>query len=157
MGFWFSFSNIVGYGADFHANTALGRFITAGLYLLSLTLVASCTANLASNLTISKSNDIVSRLDDLKNGKVLYSHIRIYVGTSMEDIYLNEISKGKRNFYRIQTSEQMYNALLAEIIDVRIVDSGEGEYVSNNIRCSLTLVGTDFYAVEMGIVMPEQS
>ncbi len=52
MSMWYSFGNLVGYGVDFHAQTAAGRIITAGLYVLSLILVATYTANLASDLTI---------------------------------------------------------------------------------------------------------
>ncbi|CAF1357455.1 unnamed protein product [Rotaria sp. Silwood1] len=56
----YSFGNIVGYGVDFNVNTA------AGLYVLSLILLATYTVNLTSDLTISKSN-IISGIDDIEN------------------------------------------------------------------------------------------
>ena len=46
MAIWYSIGNIMGYGADFHVTTASGRLLTVALYILSLVLVASYTANL---------------------------------------------------------------------------------------------------------------
>ena len=69
--------HIIGYGADFHVTTAAGRLLTVGLYILSLVLVAAYTANLASDLTISKSQDIISGIDDIKNGKIPFNRIGI--------------------------------------------------------------------------------
>ncbi|CAF4761377.1 unnamed protein product, partial [Rotaria sp. Silwood2] len=62
MSIWYSFGNIVGYGVEFNARTAGGRFLTGGLYVLGLILVASYTANLASDLTIAKTQFVVSGL-----------------------------------------------------------------------------------------------
>ncbi|CAF4324892.1 unnamed protein product, partial [Rotaria sordida] len=46
MSIWYCFGNMVGYGVEFDARTAGGRLLTAGLYILSLIIVASYTANL---------------------------------------------------------------------------------------------------------------
>jgi hypothetical protein len=69
MGMWYSFGTIVGYGADFHVTTAAGRLFTLGLYILCLVSVAAYTVNLASDLTISKSKDIINGIDDIKTGE----------------------------------------------------------------------------------------
>ncbi|CAM4807772.1 unnamed protein product [Rotaria magnacalcarata] len=90
MSLWFSFGNMVGYGADFHANTASGRLITAGLFILCLMLVASYTANLASDLIISKSQGTISGIDDIKSGKIPFNRVGVRVGTASEDYYLRE-------------------------------------------------------------------
>ena len=144
--------HIVGYGADFHVRTAAGRLLTLGLYILSLVLVAAYTANLASDLTISKTTGIISGIDDIKNGKLPFSRIGILSGSSIEDYYLREISGGSRNFYPL-TSEMKYMiVLLNNIIDASIMDAGVVEYATNNIYCNLTLVGADFDKSAFGIV-----
>ncbi|CAF4722501.1 unnamed protein product, partial [Rotaria sp. Silwood2] len=43
MSMWYSVSTIMGYGADFHVQTAAGRLLTVGLHMLSLVLVATYT------------------------------------------------------------------------------------------------------------------
>ncbi|CAF4395232.1 unnamed protein product, partial [Rotaria sordida] len=94
MSMWYSIGTIMGYGADFHVQTAAERLLTIGLYLLSLVLVATYTANLASDLTISKSKDSISGIDDIKNGKISFSRIGILIEASVEDYYLREVSEG---------------------------------------------------------------
>ncbi|CAF4306399.1 unnamed protein product, partial [Rotaria sordida] len=148
--------NIVGYGVEFNASTAAGRFLTAGLYILSLIVVASYTANLASDLTIAKSQSIISRIDDIKNGKIPNGRIGIRVGTASEDYYLSEISGGNKNYYPLSTQQQMYDELLAGTIDVSFLDDGIAQYATNNIYCNLTLVGDGFDVGIFGIVTPKQ-
>ncbi|CAF3311775.1 unnamed protein product [Rotaria sp. Silwood2] len=95
MNVWYSFGNIAGYGVDFNVNTAAGRLLTAGLYVLSLILLATYTANLTSDLTISQSKDIIYGIDDIKNGKILSDRIGVLVDTAVEEYYLKEISFGR--------------------------------------------------------------
>jgi hypothetical protein len=104
----------------------------------------SFSPNLASDLTISKTNGIISGIDDIKNGKLSYSRIGILVGSALEDYYLQEISNENRNFYPVKTEQDIYNCLLNNIIDASIINVGIGEYITSNIYCNLTLVGTDF-------------
>ncbi|CAF3849635.1 unnamed protein product, partial [Rotaria sp. Silwood1] len=156
MSIWYSFGNIVGYGVDFHVNTAAGRLLTAGLYMLSLILVATYTANLASDLTISKSKDIISGINDIKNGKIPHNRIGIRIGTVSEDYYLREISSGSRNYYPLKSRQDLYDSLLAGIIDASFMDIGTGEYITNNIYCNLTLIEDDFDKGVFGIVTPKE-
>ncbi|CAF1281133.1 unnamed protein product [Rotaria sp. Silwood1] len=156
MSMWYSFGNIVGYGVDFNVNTAAGRLITVGLYVLSLILVASYTANLASDLTISKPKSIISGIDDLKSGKIPFNRIGIFTGTASEDYYLREISEGSRNYYPLESREELYNSLLANIIDAAFMDIGVAEYDINNIYCDLTLIGEGFDKSVFSIVTSKE-
>ena len=152
MSTWYSFGTIVGYGVEFGAITAAGRLITASLYILSLILVASYTANLASDLTLSKSKSMISGIDDLKNGKIPLHRIGIIPGTAQEDYYVREISKGIRNYYKVASHNELYESLLTGIIDAALVDSGSVEYVTNNLYCNLSFVPEDFEKGVFGIV-----
>ncbi|CAF5099657.1 unnamed protein product, partial [Rotaria sp. Silwood1] len=152
MSIWYSFGNIVGYGVEFHITTAAGRLLTAGLYILGLILVASYTANLASDLTIAKSKYIISGLDDIKNKKIPFDRIGILVGSVSEEYYLREISKGSRNYYPLSSPSDMYSSLARGIIDAAFEDNGVATYITNNIYCNLTLVGNDFDKSVFGII-----
>ncbi|CAF1188368.1 unnamed protein product [Rotaria sordida] len=156
MSMWYSIGTIMGYGADFHVRTAPGRLLTIGLYLLSLVLVATYTANLASDLTISKSKDTISGIDDIKNGKIPFSRIGILIESAEEDYYLREISGGVRNYYPLKTKNELFSSLLNNIIDASILDISAIEYYTNNIYCNLTLAGKDFAPSSYGIVYPKQ-
>ncbi|CAF4502808.1 unnamed protein product [Rotaria sp. Silwood1] len=157
MSVWYTFGNLVGYGAGrLHPKTPAGRLLTAGLYILCLVLVASYTANLASDLTISKSKNIISGIDDIKSGKISSNRIGIRVGTAMEEYYLREISNGNRNYYPLKSQQDIYDSLLNNIIDVSIHDAGAAEYVINNVYCNLTLVGEGFDKSVFGIITPKQ-
>ncbi|CAF2700776.1 unnamed protein product [Rotaria sp. Silwood2] len=156
MSIWYCFGNIVGYGADFNTRTSPGRLFTASLYILGLILVASYTANLASQLTIAKSTGIISGIDDIKNGKIPFNRIGVIVQTAVEDYYLREISNGAPNYYRLYTDTEMYNSKSEGLIDASFMDSGTAEYVTNNIYCNLTLVGNDFNQDIFGIVISQE-
>ena len=156
MSIWYSFGNIVGFGVEFGASTAAGRVITVGLYILGLILVASYTANLASDLTISKSKNMISGVNDLKGGKIPYDRIGILSGTAWEDFYLREISGGTRNYHRVKSHQELYESLLDGTIDAAFIDTGVGEYVTNNIYCNLTLVSEGFDKGVFGIVRPKE-
>ncbi|CAM4922473.1 unnamed protein product [Rotaria socialis] len=156
MSLWYSVGTIMGYGADFHARTAAGRLVTLGLYFLSLVLVATYTANLTSNLTISMSKSIISGIDDIKIGKIPFHRIGIHVGTTEEEYYLREISGGSRNYYPIKSYEEIYHSLLNGTVDASFIDTGAGEYMTSTIYCNLALVGADFDKSAFGIVLPKR-
>ncbi|CAF4495925.1 unnamed protein product [Rotaria sp. Silwood2] len=147
MSWWYCIVNILGYGVDFHIKTAAGRLLTLGIYILSIVLVASYTANLASALTVQKSQFPISGIDDIKVGKMPSSRIGIRVGTASQDFYLQKISNGVYNFYQLPPAKQA-------TYDASFIDSGIGKYVTNNIYCNLTLVGQSFDQGVFGIVTP---
>ena len=153
MSIWYSFGNIVGYGGAFEASTAAGRLLTAGLYVLSLIILASYTANLASDLTLQKTQGIISGIDDIKNGKIPSHRIGIREGTAMEEYYLREISKRSKNYYPLKSLDEAYDRLLDNTIDASIIDAAFGEYLTNNIYCNLTLLGEGFDSGAFGIAM----
>ncbi|CAF4029539.1 unnamed protein product [Rotaria sp. Silwood2] len=157
ISFWYAFGNLIGYAAGpFHAKTPAGRLLTAGLYILCLVLTASYTANLASDLTLSKSKNFISGIDDIKNGKIPFNRIGIRVGTAMEEYYLREISGGNRNYYPFKSLQEIYDSLLNNIIDASLLDAGAAEYITNNIYCNLALIGEDFDKGAFGIITPKQ-
>ena len=151
LSMWYSIGTMLGYGADYDVKTAPGRLLTVGLYILCLVLVAAYTANLASDLTISKTNYLISGIDDIKNGKVASNRIGIRVDSSIEEYYLREISNNAHDFFPLYSGLDMYNDLLNDIIDVSIMDAGVVEYATSSIYCNLTLVGTDFDRSAFGI------
>ncbi|CAF4788597.1 unnamed protein product [Rotaria sp. Silwood1] len=156
MSIWYSFGNIIGYGADFHVSTSAGRLVTAGLYMLCLILVATFTANLTSDLTISKTKGIVSGIDDIKKGIIPLNRIGIRDGTASEDYFLREISANSRSFYSVQTQNELYDRLLDGTIDAVLFDTSTAEYSINNIYCNLTLIGDGFNKGVFGIVTPKE-
>ncbi|CAF4659296.1 unnamed protein product [Rotaria sp. Silwood1] len=156
MAMWYSFGNLIGFGADFDVKTVGGRLLTAGLYLLCLVLVASYTANLTSDLTVAKSKNVISGIDDIKSGKIPFNRIGILIGTASEEFYLREISSSSRNFYPLKSRKEMYDSLVNNLIDVTFNDVGVAEYMTNNIYCNATLLGEDFNKGVFGIITPKQ-
>ena len=156
MSVWYSVGNIMGYGADFHVTTIAGRLLTVALYILSLMLVASYTANLASNLTISKTKYTINGIDDLRQGKIPHNRIGIRVGLLTEDFFLQQISGGRRTFYPLYSRDEQFERLLRSDIDATFVASGIAEYLTNNVYCNLSIVGPSFHAGAYGIVYPKR-
>ena len=153
MSFWYSIGTIMGYGVDFRAATASGRMLTIALYMMSLVLVATYTANLASNLSVPKAKYIVSSIDDIKQGKVLFNRIGIDQNSAAAEYYLRHISGGILNFYPLNDTIGLLRSLSNGTIDASIMDSGTAEYLTNNEYCDLTLVGASFGDSTFGIVM----
>ncbi|CAF3220462.1 unnamed protein product [Rotaria sp. Silwood2] len=84
------------------------------------------------------------------------NRIGIRVGTASEDYFKTEISQGNQNYYPLRTRQQLYDSLLAGLIDVAFSDTGAAEYAVNNIYCNLTIVGESFAASAYAIVTPKQ-
>lgn len=155
MSIWYSIGTIMGYGVDFQATTASGRLVTAAMYMLSLLLVATYTANLASILTKATPRYIIAGIDDIKRGKLSPHRFGVLNGTAMEQYYLREISHGVRNYHMPRTRTQLLTDLLAGTIDATILDSNVAEYLTNNVYCNLTAVGHSFGDNVFGIVIPK--
>ena len=151
LSLWYAIAIVLGYGADFQVTTAAGRLLTIGLYILCLIWVAAYTANLASDLTVSKAKYLIEGLDDIRSGKIPYNRIGIITDSSIEDFYLREISDGVRNFYPLESDLDIYHNLLHGQIDAAIMDAGLLEFATSNLYCNLTLVGVDFDRSSFGI------
>jgi ionotropic glutamate receptor len=156
MSLWYSFCNMVAHEAGFEARTGAGHLLSVGIYILSLVLVASYTANLAADLTLAKPDYLISGFDDIKNGKLPFNRIGILAGSSIESYYLTEISNGRQNFYPIKNEAEVYDLLLNGTIDATFIDIATAEYATNNIYCNLTIVGNSFWEGTLAIVMPKQ-
>ncbi|UJR13333.1 hypothetical protein I4U23_000351 [Adineta vaga] len=156
LSIWYSLGTVFGYGVEFAVQTAAGRLLTLGLYMLSMILVATYTANLASDLTLLKSKGIISGIDDVKNGKVPFSRVGILVNSSFEDYFLREVSSGSRNYYPIKTQDEIYTSLFYNYIDASIMDTGLLQYATNTLYCNLSLAGTTFNPNSYAIVIPKQ-
>ncbi|CAF4021535.1 unnamed protein product [Adineta steineri] len=132
MGMWYCFGNLTGCGVDFNVTTAAGRLLTAGLYILSIVLLASYTANLASDLTLLKSKPVISGIDDIKSGKMPYNRLGIITGSSLEDYYLREISNVGESFdegvFGIVASKQW---IYQQDLDVAILSLREEGVIDN--------------------------
>ncbi|CAF1006537.1 unnamed protein product [Adineta steineri] len=152
MSTWYPLGTIMGPGADFQVNTGAGRLLTFSVIFLSFVLVATYQASLTSSLTLKQTQNIISGIDDIKNGKIPYGRIGIVTYSSIEAYYLREISNGIRNFYPLRTKEAIFTSLLNKVIDVAIMDEGVLEYATNSIYCNLTLVGTGFDRSAFGLV-----
>ena len=155
MSIWYSIGTIMGYGADFQATTVSGRLLTVALYILSLVLVSTYTANLASSLTLARPKYIINGVDDIKNGKLLYNRIAVIENTAIEEYYLKEISRGKRDFYAAKSRQEVLDSLLSQRIDAAFLDGAIAEYTTNEIYCNLTLVGGPLNDVMFGIIIPK--
>ena len=155
MSIWLAFAILTGYGADFHVRTAAGRLLCVGLYILSIILVATYTANLASVLTLSRTDNIISGIEDIKLGKIPFSRIGILVGSSLEAYYLREVPSRSRNFYPLKSTDEIYSLLLDNTIDASIMDAGNPDYAVSTLHCNLTLIGPSFAPSSYGIVMPK--
>ena len=151
-----AFGFLIGYTTTIPVRTHAGHSIKVGLHILGVVLLASYTANLASELTTSKSRNVISGIDDLKNGKVPFNRIGIRVGSASEAFYLREISGGSRNYYKLKSRQETYDSLLNNIIDVSFLDNGLAEYVTNNVYCNLTVIGESFDKGGFGIITPKQ-
>ncbi|CAF3386065.1 unnamed protein product, partial [Rotaria sp. Silwood2] len=156
LSIWYCFGYMVGFGSEFNARTAGGRLLTAGLYILCLILVASYTANLASDLTVTKSQFVISGIDDIKSGTVPINRVGIYVGTATEDYIKTVIPAGRQNFYPVHSFEELYDSLLAGLINVFLLDEALVEYALNNIYCNLTIVGSPVAESSYAIVTPKK-
>jgi ABC-type amino acid transport substrate-binding protein len=155
MSLWYSIGNIMGYGVDFHVTTISGRILTVALYILSLVLVASYTANLASNLTTFKAEYIIKSIDEMKQGKLPHNRIGVRMNSVVDDFFVREISGGSRNYHRLHSLQELLKGLLNGDIDVSFMDSGRGEYLTSSVYCNLTLIGPSFDASTFGIVFPK--
>ncbi len=110
MSGWYFIGTLIWYGADYEIRTVAGHLLTIGLHIFSLVLVlVSYSVNLASDLTLLKSTDIISGIDNIKTGRIPSNRIDIHVGTASEYFYLWEISDGNQNLYPSKTISDLLN------------------------------------------------
>ncbi|UJR16824.1 hypothetical protein I4U23_003723 [Adineta vaga] len=140
------------HGWDLRVKTLPSRLLMIAIFIVSFVLVAQYQANLTSDLTISKTHNLISGIDDLKAGKLSFGRIGIRANTAIEAFYLREISSGSRNFYPLLTKEEAFQKLLDNVIDAALMDTGVAEYYVGSVYCNLTLVGAPTDYSQFGIV-----
>ncbi|CAF1081042.1 unnamed protein product [Rotaria sp. Silwood1] len=111
---------------------------------------------LTMDLTLLKSKNIISQINDIKSGKISFYRIGIRSGSESEHYCLREISDGNKNYYPLKSQQELYDSLLDGNIDASFMDTGMAEYITNNIYCNLTLIGQDFDKGVFGIVTPNE-
>jgi ionotropic glutamate receptor len=138
---------------DVPLTTNSSRLTVLGLYALGIILVATYTANLSSFLTLNRAQPSISGIDDIKNGRLPFSHIGIVTNSAISDYYIQNIST---TYYPLTTAEEIYSRLLDYTIDASIWDSSVLEYATNNHYCDkLTVVGVGFVKSSFGVVLPK--
>lgn len=135
---------LVGRTHPYIAKTKPGRYITYSLYILQIILIAVYTAGILSSLIVQRSEPTISGIDDIKNGKVPPNRVGILVGSTMERYYLNSVSHGEKNYYPIQTINELYTSVINDIVDLTMWSTLSTEYHVNNIYCDLMTVGVEF-------------
>lgn len=74
--FWFTFASMMLCGTEIHPRTIAARTLAGGLWVFSLIIISTYTANLAAFFTVSKfDSDIRSIFDLLEQSKVRYGTV----------------------------------------------------------------------------------
>ncbi|CAF4744849.1 unnamed protein product, partial [Rotaria magnacalcarata] len=70
--------------------------------------------------------------------------IGLLVGSASLEYYLTAVSGGNPNYYPLYSRDQIYQSLLGNKIDVGFIDTGNAEYMTNDVYCNLTIAGSGF-------------
>ena len=114
------------------------------LYILHMVLYALYGASLVSYVIKESSETMVSGIDDIKNGKVKPNRIGLVGNSSIERYYLTSISQGKKDYYPVKTSDEIFEALRNRDIDVGLWGNQSIIYHTQNVYCDLMTVGIEF-------------
>ena len=74
-----------------------------------------------------------------------------------EAFFLRQISGGIRSFYPLYSRDEQFKRLSNGDIDAILIDSGTAEYLTNNVYCDLSMVGSSFDMGTYGIVYLSQA
>ena len=129
---------------DYVIRTSAAEGLRLGLSFLQIIFFAVYTASLLSNIVTQKPTLIITGLDDIINGKIAPDRIGIVAGSRIEEIYLNTVTHGKRNYYSLQKTSEVYTALINRDIDAALWTNLSITYHVNNVYCDLMAVGTEF-------------
>jgi ABC-type amino acid transport substrate-binding protein len=149
-GIWYAVVTLVtvGYG-DRAAITKAGRVVAMIWMFLSLLLVANFTANLTSQLTLTKFQSLINGVDDLPGKRV----------ATVEGSTSAEWLQSKRLPYTgTETIEEAYELLYSDKAEVILFDSPVLLfYASGEGRGRVQLVGEIFELQDYGIAVPTGS
>jgi len=138
----------VGYG-DMTPKTLGGRVIALFWMFVSLLLVSSVIAGVASTLTVAKIDHLISKPEDLARGKI--ASIR----HSVSDRYLKE-----RRIYPLYYESVLegLKAIKEKKVDAMVYDAPLLQYtIKQHFPQDLMTVGTLFEMQNYGIAFPERS
>jgi ABC-type amino acid transport substrate-binding protein len=121
-----------------------GRFLTYGLYIVQTILFSVYTASLLSYIITQSSDPTLSGIDDIKNGRIPPKRIGVVVGSAVEEYYLNSVSQGKKDFYPLQTADEVYTSLRNGYVDAALWNNLTIGYHTNNVYCDLMPTGVEF-------------
>ncbi|CAF4842263.1 unnamed protein product, partial [Rotaria sp. Silwood1] len=125
--------------------------ISVALLALSCILMAIYTADLASFLTVRRTNPPISGIDDIKNGRLPFHRVGIVKNTSIIDYYIQNVSDV---YYRLENPQDIYLALIENRIDAALFEGAALQYVIDRNYCGrLSLVGVGFAKSWFGIAM----
>ncbi|GAB0496861.1 hypothetical protein MMPV_008182 [Pyropia vietnamensis] len=127
--------------------TVEGRVITFGFVFFALIIVSSYAAELFSFLTFSKTELVVSSLEDLQNNKVPLSRVGIETGGSVQSYIEEEILA----YATCISSSECYEKLQRGEVQVVVNDAPVLEYLAQT-DCSVRVVGEPFYGQGYGIM-----
>jgi ionotropic glutamate receptor len=151
IGVYRATNSIVGIGGDFQLRTTSSRIMTVALFTLGCVLGAMYTANLASFLTLRRTNPPISGIDDIKNGRLPFRRVGVVKNTSIVDYYIKNVADV---YYPLENSQDIYLALLEDRIDAALFDASVLEYAVDQNYCGrLSVVGVGFGKSSFGIAM----
>ncbi|CAF1128180.1 unnamed protein product [Didymodactylos carnosus] len=149
---YYSTSSLVGFGSDF-ATTAAARVLIIGLYIVSVILVATYTANLSTYLALERATPIINGIDDIIAGKIPFERVGILEGGATREYYVNSVSQ---EYYRLQSKQEIFTKLQSKVIDAAITDNTTIVYETRTNYCDLAAVGRDFVKSAFGIAMSKK-
>ncbi|CAF4278847.1 unnamed protein product [Rotaria sp. Silwood2] len=129
---------------SYFVSTNVEQFLTWGSHFLQITLFSVYTVSLLSSIIIQNSDPTISGINDIKNGKISPSRVGVVEGSAIESYYLNAVSQGKKNYYPLKTSNEVYTSLINGDVDAALWSYLSTEYHINNIYCDLVPVGVEF-------------
>ncbi|CAF3092421.1 unnamed protein product, partial [Rotaria sp. Silwood2] len=151
FGMYRALRRIVGIGDDVKFRSTSSQMISVALVALSCILMAIYTADLASFLTMRRTNPPISGIDGIKNGRLPFHRVGIVKNTSIIDYYIQNVSDV---YYRLENPQDIYLALIENRIDAALFEGEALQYVIDRNYCGrLSLVGVGFAKSWFGIAM----
>ena len=161
---WFTFASLVLNSTDILPRTVPGRILAGALWLFSLIIISTYTANLAAFLTISKFTTPINSVYDLGNqGKVKYGTVWSSATSDFFQYSQIDYFKDMWQFMAVIEPENMVNNTDEGFQRVR---NSNGDYAfiwdddvivhEVNKDCELEKVGNSFDASKgYGVAMPK--
>lgn len=132
---------MIGGDAGMPPTTVAGRILVMGTSFLSLIIMATYTAQVASTFTVRVQSSLVSGFDDLRRGNIAASRIGAVAGGSTMDAFLSQAGFAPVVFPDL---ESLLQALSTGAVDAGVHLSVSLEYALATTHCDLQMVGQQF-------------